>query len=102
MSTCTVSGTIKDITETAVSGAVIKANIITPFFSSTTFIVPKEVSTTSATDGTWSLALVQSSQCFVEIDYPPNGTDSKRVARYSITVPASSSANFSTLAVELY
>lgn len=100
MSTCTVSGTLKDVTETAISGAVIKANIVTPFFSSTTMIVPKEVSTTSATDGTWSLALNQGAQCVVEIDYPPNGTDSRRVSRYSITVPASGSANFSSLVTE--
>lgn len=100
MATCTVSGTIKDITETAVSGAVIKANIVVPVFSGTTQLVPKEVSTTSASDGTWSLALSQSQGYIVSIEYPPNSTDSRRRYSYSITTPTSSSANFSTLATE--
>lgn len=100
MATCTVSGTIKDITETAISGAVIKANIIAPVFSGTTQLVPKEVNTTSAADGTWSLALAQSQNYIVTVEFPPNSTDSRRRYSYSVTTPASSSANFSTLATE--
>jgi len=101
MATCTVSGTIKDASETAISGAVVKASIITPIFSGTAHIVPKEVSTTSASDGTWSLALLQGVNALVAIEYPPNSTDSKKRLTYAVTVPASSSANFSTIATEL-
>lgn len=101
MATCTVSGVVKDVSETAVQSASVRAKIVTPFFSTTIHIVPKEISTTTDTSGAWSLSLNQGSQCIVTIEYPPNTTDSKLRYSYSITVPATSTANFSTLATEL-
>lgn len=101
MATCVVSGVIKDVSDTAISGAEISSSLVTPVFSGTTFIAPKEVSTTSAVDGTWSLTLVQGVSVIIHIEYPPSSTDTKRRVSYAITVPASSSANFSTLATEL-
>lgn len=101
MATCTVSGTIKDVTETAIESVTVRANLITPAFASTVLLVPKEVSTTTDASGVWSLALSQGSQVVITIDYPPNLTDSSMKKTYVITVPASGSANFSTLATEL-
>lgn len=101
MAACTVSGTMYDAGGSAISGATVRANIITPQFVSTTLYVPKEVTTTTASDGTWSLALVQTLQYNVSIEFPPNSTDSNILRKYSITCPASLTADFSTLATEL-
>lgn len=101
MATCTVSGLIEDITGTAIQGAVIKANLVTPYFTTTIMVMPKEISTTSASNGTWSLTLIQGAQAIVQIDYPPNTTDSQRSLKFAIAVPLTSTANFSTLCTEL-
>jgi hypothetical protein len=101
MATCAISGTLKDLSETAISGATVRANIISSIFSGTTQLVPKEITTTTASDGTWTLNLSQSVSAQVTIEYPPNSTDSAKPIKYSITVPATTTANFSTLATEL-
>lgn len=101
MATCAVSGIIKDISETAILGATIKASISNSFFTTTIHIVPKEVSTTSAADGTWTLNLVRGSSAIVTISYPPNATNSQQPYRYSVTVPSAATADFSTIALEL-
>lgn len=101
MATCVVSGVVKDLGDTAVQNAVVTARIVTPVFSGTSLITPTEVADTSDTNGAWDLTLLQGLSCIVTIDYPPNSEDSKRRLQYSITVPAASTANFSTLATEL-
>lgn len=101
MAACTLSGTMYDAGGTAISGATVRANITTSQFISTTQYVPKETTTTTASDGTWSLSLIQTLQYIVTIEFPPNTTDSNRPLKYSITIPASGTANFSSLATEL-
>ncbi len=96
MATCTVSGTLKDLTETAIESATIKANIKSPVESSTTLILDKEVSTTSASDGTWSLALFRTAVCTVTIEFS-DGASGKIRRVYTITVPETASANFTDL-----
>lgn len=101
MATCTVSGVIKDSSETAIQSVIVKARIVTPFFVSTVLIVPKELSTTSDANGAWSLVLTRSKSYIVTFEYSPNSTDSKKIYAYAITTPASSTSDFSTLATEL-
>lgn len=101
MALCAVSGSVKDPSETAISGAVIKANIVTSFFVSTDQIVPKEISTTSSSLGAWTLNLSQAHSYLISIEFPPNTTDSSKKLSYSITTPATPTANFSALATEL-
>lgn len=102
MATCVVSGIIKDASETAIASVPVKARITTPYFTSTTIMIaPKEVSTTTDGTGLWSLTLNQGAQCLVTIEWPPNNTDSAKKSVYTITVPATSTANFSSLATEL-
>ena len=100
MATCTITGSVLDASETAISGATIRARIVTPVFSSTNLVVPKEVTTTSAADGSWSLSLSRNCSAIVTIEYPPNSTDSARKLNYYISVPNSASSAFSTLATE--
>lgn len=101
MATCTVSGKIVDSTETAVQGATIKFSIVTPYLnSSSNLFVPKEISTTSATDGTFSLGLSQGISGVIYIDYPPNATDSVRRYTFSVVIPATATATLSSLITE--
>lgn len=100
MATCVVSGVIKDPSETAISSATVRANIVTPFFVSTVLIVPEELSTTTDANGAWSLTLSQSNSYIVTIEYPPNASSSAKRYNYAITTPASGTATFSTLATE--
>lgn len=100
MAQCTVSGIIQDLSATGIESAVIKAEVITPVFVTTIQVLPTTISTTSSSTGAWSLSLMQGVSCRVTIEYPPNDMDSRRVLTYAITVPASGSANFSTLATE--
>lgn len=101
MATCTISGVLQDPSGTGVSGAVIKARTVSPFFSTTIEVVPTEISTTSAdSTGAWSLSLIQGASAIFTILYPPNSTDSRRILTHSVTVPLASTANFSDLATE--
>jgi hypothetical protein len=100
MATCTVSGVLKDVSDTAIQSATIAARVVTPYFSTTIQIAPKEITTTTASNGSWSLVLIQGASAIVTIKYPPNATDSARIYTYAITVPAASTANFSDLATE--
>ncbi len=100
MALCTVSGTIKTGSETAISGMSIKALPISAYFSTTIQIVPQEVTTTTDASGNWSLNLNQGGQFLITMFYPPNALDSARRASYSIIVPAAATADFSTLVTE--
>jgi hypothetical protein len=103
ITTCTVSGTIKDPSNTVISGTVVKASITTPFLHGDgTYIADYELSTEVDANGAWSLTLIEttsiSKKITIEIVYPTgNGTRSRT---YSITVPATASANFHSLISE--
>lgn len=100
MATCAVSGLIQDVSGTVVAGAVIKARPTVYYFSTTIEIVPTEVSTTSSASGTWSLTLIQGASLVISIEYPPNATDSRVRVDHSVTIPATATADFSTLVTE--
>lgn len=100
MSLCVVSGTIKDGSETGVSGVVVQARPLNPYLSGSTLIVPKLLETTSDSNGLWQLSLNQGGQFILTVMYPPNVVDSARRYNYSIIIPAASTANFSDLVTE--
>lgn len=102
MATCAVSGTLVDSTETAISGATIRFNIVTPYANSSTtnFFMPTEVSTTSSGTGTWTLNLSRNISGIITIDFPPNSMDSTRKATFAVVIPNTSTATFISLVTE--
>lgn len=102
MATCVVSGTLKDLSETAISGATVKASAVGPFLSGSTLIANKEISTTTASDGTWSLTLTRTATLStprtlqVTFEYT-DGVSGKKREEYTISVPDAATANFSDL-----
>lgn len=101
MATCAVSGTIQDVSETALENVTLRFRLTAPVFNSTVSVyVPKEVTTETAADGSFTLDLARSVSGILSIEYPPNGTDSARSYSYSISVPDAASADLYTLITE--
>lgn len=105
MASCTVTGSIFDLTGTPIGGATVKAYLTTAYFYGTALVVPYELSTTTDTSGGWSLTLQETfsvgRSITISIEYPPNTTDNKVRLDYAIVVPNQSTANFSDLVTEL-
>lgn len=102
ISTCVVSGTIKDLTGTALSGVTVEAYMTTPFFAADgTLIAPFKDTTTTAGDGTWSLTLMRTTtlaKTFTIAFLLPTGSVERARREYTVTIPETSTANFSDLA----
>ncbi len=97
MSTCTVTGTLVTPGNDRIGSAVVKFNIQNPV---TGIISPKEVRTLSATDGTWSLDLVQGVTGLMKIEYPEDPKGSSSIHFFSLVIPSSASATFSEVWVD--
>lgn len=102
MATCTVSGTLKDITETGIIGATVRAFSTGPFTSGTNYITNGTVSTTTDSSGNWSLVLTQTAglspvrNITIEFIYNDGGSGTVRES-YPVTIPATSTATFTSL-----
>lgn len=104
ISTCVVSGTLKTVSNTALSDVEITAYSTRPFFHTDgTHIVDYGVSTTTDSNGAWSLTLIETETITktltVSFDFPTGSVE--RVRReYTIEVPNTATANFADLATE--
>lgn len=101
MATCTVTGFLKDPSETPIASAVVKFNIETPGLdgsSGSSLIGPQELRTTTATDGSWSLDISQNCTGILTIEVPQSGSV-PTIVRYtfSLSIPAASSATFESV-----
>ena len=103
MATCVVSGTLLDPSETAISGATVSFKIDNAYAnsSSTNFFAPKTVSTTTASDGTWSLTLSRGISGVIQIDYTADSYSPARRLSFSVVVPAAATSSFNTLVTEV-
>jgi hypothetical protein len=102
ITTCTVSGTIYGPNGSALSGVEVEAYIDQPFFHGDgTLIADYKLSTTTDSTGAWSLTLIETTSVTktmnVAIKFPLGSGELHR-KQYQITVPASGTANFHTLA----
>lgn len=102
VSTCVVSGTVYTTAGAAFAGVNVYAYMSQPFIYTDGTLIPSySVSTTTAANGTWSLTLVEtatsSKTMVIAFEYPDGGSSLKR-KEYTVTIPNSASANFSTLA----
>lgn len=96
-STCVVSGTLYDLNGDAIEGAIIEAYMLDPTFISTDQIATGKVTTTTDSNGAWSLTLVRTTVVKISIRYSDGGVGEIR-KEFSITVPNSATGTFSTLA----
>lgn len=101
MATCTVSGTFTTPQGTAVSGATVRFNIQSPVLdASGNLLMPKEISTTTATDGSWSLAITQNVSGYLYLDLAPNSTSPTVRYSFSLIIPVATTATFASCWVD--
>lgn len=101
VTTCVVTGTLKDLSGTAIEGAAVYAYSVQPIlYSDGTMLAPYKVSTTTASDGTWSLTLAEttsiSRNIVIAIDMPSGSSQTVR-REYTVTIPASGPVTFASL-----
>jgi hypothetical protein len=101
MATCIVSGTFLNPQGSAVSGATVRFNIESPILDLLgNLLMPKEITTTTATDGTWSLAIIQGVAGSLTLDLNPTTTSPVVKYNFSLIIPATTTATFATCWVE--
>ncbi len=100
---CAVTGTLRDSGGNALSGATVRAFAIKPYVHPTdsSLIVDYQVTTTTASDGTWSLTLVETATpavtVTIEFVYTQGSGGTQVRKSYTVTVPNSASATFASL-----
>ena len=109
MATCVLSGKIQDLSAGGIPNIIVTAHLLTPYFNTTIMVVQYDglnanttntTSTTTASDGTWSLTLQQGASTQILFDYPTGPTGGLIRKSYSVLIPLASTANFSDLALE--
>lgn len=104
ISTCVVSGTLVTPSNTALSGVEVKAYSTKPLFHTDgTLIVDYAVSTTTDSNGDWSLTLIETetieASLTVSFDMPVGAVERKR-KDYTVVVPNAASADFADIVTE--
>ena len=95
MAICTVSGTFLNPQGTAVASATVHFNIETPVVDgSGNLLMPKEITTTTASDGTWSLSIIQGVSGNLTLDLNPTVSSPVTKYSFSLVIPTSSTATF--------
>lgn len=97
MATCAVTGNILDPSGTAMTSLVVSARVNQGTLSGTSLIMPLSINTTTNASGNWTLTVQQSLAVIFTVQYPPVGTEPMRVENYTATIPAATSAQFSSI-----
>lgn len=100
---CAVTGTIRDYTGTGIGGVTVSAYAERPFIHPTdnSLIVNYQITTTTASNGTWTLNLVETTTpnttLTISFVYPIGSNSLNTRQEYTIQVPNSASATFQSL-----
>jgi hypothetical protein len=100
--TCTVSGTLYNAAGTAVSGAKVRALVMSSFSDAYGNVIAEGLyaSTTTASDGTWSLAVIQTASLNQAVTfqfiYPLNNNQTYYVS-YPAVIPNTTTAAFTSI-----
>ena len=100
MPLCVVTGHLHDSAGVAVTNASVKVRLLTPTFNSNDILImPVEQSVVPNGSGIFTLTLQQSMSFACDVFFPPNSEDSQRSWTYALSVPATTTANFSDIIV---
>lgn len=95
MAVCTVSGTFLDSEGAAVVSATVRFNLSNPSLNALgSLMVPKEVTTTTDSNGAWSLVLVQETSGILTLDLVPAPNCPIVKYKFSLVMPATLTATF--------
>lgn len=98
---CTVSGTVQSLLGAGVTGCAITASVPSPFWHDSGIWISGEIaSTMSASDGTFSLAVIETASCNQTVNFTFSyfdGIAGKRNRTYTVVVPNQASATLFSL-----
>ena len=100
MATCAVSGNILDISGTAISSVTVFARVSQPEVSSTSLVVPLQLSVQTDSSGNFVMTIQQSISVIFTVLYPSIGTDPQRIFSYTGNIPATATADFTSVIVQ--
>lgn len=96
MAVCTITGTIKDVSESPLTDIEVTIDVLEPRVSGTDWISAKRVATTTDSNGNFTLDCVQDTEARITI-FMPLSNDSVVPVVYIVQVPAAATANFEDL-----
>lgn len=99
MATCAVTGNIIDVSGTAIASVTVLARVAQPEISGTSLVTPLQLSVQTDSSGNFTMTLQQSISVIFTIMYPSIGTDPKRIFNYTGNVPATTTADFTSVVV---
>jgi len=99
MPTCAVSGRILDAAGAAIASLEVSARVVSPQIVGTSLVVPALVMAETNASGNFVLTVEQAVSVIFTVCYPPVGTEPKRSLNYSGTIPATSTADFTSVVV---
>jgi hypothetical protein len=99
MATCLVSGTLLTGAGEAATSVTVAARVPQATLIGNSMITPYEVSVATDTSGNFALTLQQSLQVIFTVTYPTVGTEPMRSQTFTATVPATTTASFSSIIV---
>ncbi len=99
MATCAVSGSVLDIDGTPAMSVTVFARIPAPQVSGTSVLVPFEISSVADASGNFVMTIQQSISVIFTVQYPIVGTEALRIFNYAGTIPATTTASFSSIIV---
>lgn len=97
MATCAVSGNMIDASGAAQQSVTVYARVVQPVFSGTSLVTPTRISTYTDASGNFTLTVQQSVSVIFTVQYPPVGTEPQRIQSYTGTIPATTTASFSSV-----
>lgn len=100
ISTCTVSGNVKNLLGQNVSDCTVKVSIITPFFHSGSFISGELESVITNDSGDFSITLVETETLGKKVTFALeyyDGVSARRQKKYTVIVPNTPTADFSDM-----
>lgn len=101
MANCVVSGTFLDSNSNPIANSAVRFNIEYPVLKSTgQALVPKQLSTTTDTNGAWSLSITQGVSGQIFLDVQPITTSPAVTYTFSVIIPMTSTATFAECWVE--
>lgn len=99
MATCAVSGQLLQVDGEALTSVMVVARVVNPVFSGSALITPAELGAETDSSGNFTLTLQQSISVVFTVQYPPVGTEPMRTYTYSANIPATTTADFSSVVV---
>lgn len=100
MATCAVSANFTDAEGTPLSDITVFTRIPAPIVNGTSLIVPAQLTAISDASGNVVITLQQSISVMFTVQYPPVGTEPQRIVTYTGNIPATTTANFTSVIVQ--